>query len=261
MNTCRVTRVLRCLLAGLVLCAISAGAAACGATGRPQVRQRLPAPAGTFSPALPTTAGTAAGPQAPALAASPGRGSDPRIPAPIPPSRLPHQAVARWHATGTLVAMPLSAEHRVTLNECADAPGVTAWHEQAYISAQHTPAQEDILSFPDAAGAATAATAIQAGMRGCQATSRNLQRGSGPATDARVTRTARNGSGAAWSRSWNAVAGFSAAGPQVNHYYLIRHGSTVVVAAFTEFGAHRADGYDVAGDPAVLAVLAADAAS
>jgi hypothetical protein len=265
MNTYRVARVLRRLLAGLALCAISAGVAACGATARPQVSQNLPAPAGPSGAALPTTAGTAAGPQPPAVthapATAPAGGSDRRIPAPIPPSRLPHQEVAHWRATGTLVAMPLSAEHRVSLNECANAPGVTAWHEQAYVSAQHTPAQEDILSFPDAAGAATAATAIQSGMRDCQATSQNLQRGSALAADARVTRTARNEAGAAWSRTWNAVAGLSAAGPQVNHYYLIRHGSTVVVAAFTEFGASRPDGYDAAGDPAVLAMLAADAAS
>lgn len=239
-------RILRRGIAVTAVMAVAGGLAACGNEGhraaRTADRHIGAAPAGSAQPGGPAS------------------GSDPRIPPPVPPSRLPDQAVAHWRTAGHLTALPVSAGHRVRLNECASAEGVTAWHEQGYISTRNTPAQEDILSFRDTTGAARAFAAIQSGMDGCQDTLRTLQRDSGTVTDAQVARTAHSTRGSAWSRTWTGVIGTSAAGPQVNHYYLVRHGSTVVVTAFTEFGAHRADAYDTAGDPAVVSVLAAHTA-
>lgn len=248
MGVNRTARILRWGIVVTAVMAVAGGLAACGKGGHPAARTADKhigaAPVGR---AQPTTGG-------------PASGSGPRIPPPVPPSRLPDQTVAHWRTAGDLTALPVSAGHRVRLNECASAEGVTAWHEQGYISARNTPAQEDILSFPDTTGAARAFAAIQSGMEGCEDTLRKLQSGSGTVTDAQVTRTADSAQGSAWSRTWTGVIGASAAGPQINHYYLVRHGGTVVVAAFTEFGAHPADAYDTAGDPAVVSMLAADAA-
>jgi hypothetical protein len=149
----------------------------------------------------------------------------------------------------------------VGLGECAKVGEVAAWHEQGYVSAQHTPAQEDIFGFADAATAGRAYQAIADGLAACQQTSRDLQRTTGTVTDAAVTATATTSQGLAWSRTWTGVAGASAGGPQTDHYYLVRHDATVIVAAFTEFGANPPNRYDAAGDPAVLTMLAANAAS
>ena len=162
---------------------------------------------------------------------------------------------------GGLVAMTRPSSETVGLSECAKVAGVAAWHEQGYVSAQKTPAQEDVFGFADAAAATQAYQAIADGLNACQQTTRDVQQRGGVPADAIVTATATTPQGLAWSRTWTGVAGTSAGGPQTNHYYLVRHDATVIVAAFTEFGANPPNRYDTAGDPAVLAMLATNAAS
>ncbi|MFD0634249.1 hypothetical protein ACFQ9X_24560 [Catenulispora yoronensis] len=157
---------------------------------------------------------------------------------------------------GALVAMTLPPSRTVGLGECAKVVGATAWHEQGYISAQKTPAQEDIFGFADAATAAQAYAAIAAGLNGCQQTSRDVQQGAGVPVDATVAATATTAHGLAWSRTWTGVPGASLGGAQINHYYLVRHDTTIIIAAFTELGADPAHRYDTAGDSAVLTMLA-----
>jgi hypothetical protein len=178
----------------------------------------------------------------------------------VPPQSLPNAATAAWQATGGLVVMTLPTSGGVGLGECAKVTGATAWHEQAYASAQNTPAQEDIFGFANDAAAAQAYQAITADLNACQQTSRDVQQQAGKPVDAIVTATASSPQGRAWSRTWTGVAGASAAGPQTNHYYMVQHGATVIVAAFTEFGANPPHRYDTAGDDAVLSMLAANAA-
>jgi hypothetical protein len=179
----------------------------------------------------------------------------------VPATSLPNAAVAAWQPMGPLAAMTVPATGTIGIGECAKVKGAAAWHEQGYISAQKTPAQEDVFGFADAATAARAYQDIATAMAGCQQTTRALQAQGGAPTDATVTATATTAQGFAWSRQWTGVAGQSAAGPQINHYYLVEHGATVIIAGFTEFGSHPANRYDTTGDPAVLTMLAANAVS
>jgi hypothetical protein len=162
---------------------------------------------------------------------------------------------------GGLVPMNVPAMRAIGMSECASVRGAAAWHEQGYVSDQHTPAQEDIFGFSDTAAAAKAFQALAAGFDSCSATSQGLQQKSGTTVDAAVVATAAASQAKAWSRQWTGVAGQSAPGPQTNHYYLVQRGSTVIVASFTEFGAAPPHRYDTAGDSAVLTMLAANAAS
>ncbi|MEY9861490.1 hypothetical protein ABH935_007131 [Catenulispora sp. GAS73] len=229
-------------------------------------------PSGSTSTSAPSsTAPTAEKPSAPVkptaprpndTASSPGTTHNaPPPPAPLKAVDLPNAAAVDWQPTGGLVAMTLPAVGGIDLSECATVSGAAAWHEQGYASAQNTPAQEDIFGFTDTATATRAFQAIADGLNGCQQTSRDLQHSGGVTTDATVTTTATTAQGLAWARTWTAVPGASAAGPQTNHYYLVQHGATVIVAAFTEFGANPPHRYDTTGDPAVITMLAAHAVS
>lgn len=226
-------------------------------------------------PAADRSTGPAPGPaartmSAPPAATTPASGSGPMAapkrpaqppPPPVPASSLPNAAAAVWQPMGGLVAMNVPAARDIGIGECVGVNGAAAWHEQGYVSAQNTPAQEDVFGFADTATATKAFDDIVAGLGSCAATSRDLQRKAGTALDATVATTATANRAQAWSRQWTAVPGQSAAGPQRNHYYLVQHGATVIVASFTEFGADPANPYDTAGDPAVLTMLAANAGS
>ena len=157
--------------------------------------------------------------------------------------------------------MTVPATVPIGLGECAKVTGAVAWHEQGYASAQNAPAQEDIFGFADTASSTQAYQAIAKDLNACQQTTRGVQQAAGIPADATVAATANTPQGLAWSRTWTGVGGASAAGPQTNHYYLIQHGANVIVAAFTEFGANPPHRYDTTGDPAVLTMLAANAAS
>ncbi|MEY9908067.1 hypothetical protein ABIA35_004300 [Catenulispora sp. MAP12-49] len=187
--------------------------------------------------------------------------SVPQPPPPIPPSSLPDAAIAAWQPMGSLVAMNVPAHRGIGVGECLMVDGAAAWHEQGYISAQQTPAQEDIFSFADAATAAKAYQSMVGAMGACQQLSRSLQSADHLPADAAVTPTGRGTQAQAWSRSWTGVPGQSMAGPQINHYYLVQRGATVIVAAFTETGSGLAHPYDTSGDPAVLTMLTAHAGS
>jgi hypothetical protein len=179
----------------------------------------------------------------------------------VPPSSLPNAGVAAWKPMGSLGTMQLPAQRGIEISECLMLNGAAAWHEQAYISAQQTPAQEDIFGFTDAASAAKAYQAMAAAEAGCQQVSRGLQAQNHLPTDATVAVTGQGNQAQAWSRSWTGVAGQSMPGPQIDHYYLVQRGATVIVASFTETGAGLARPYDTAGDPAILTMLAANAGS
>ena len=139
--------------------------------------------------------------------------------------------------------------------------GAGAWHEQGYISAQHTPAQEDIFGFADTASAASAYQSMVGAMSGCQQLSRSLQSADHLPADASVAVTGTGTQEQAWSRTWTGVPGQSMAGPQIDHYYLVQRGATVIIAGFTETGPGLAKPYDTSGDQAVLSMLAAHAGS
>jgi hypothetical protein len=185
----------------------------------------------------------------------------PPVPPPVPPASLPNAAVAAWQPMGSLVAMTLPTTRGVGIGECAMVNGAAAWHEQGYVSAQRTPAQEDIFGFADEAAATRAYQDIAKAMGHCQQATRDLQAGVKTAVDATVTTTAHTAQGQAWSRRWTGVVGQSAGGPQTNHYYLVRHGATVILAGFTEFGFTPAHPYDTNGDAAVLTMFDANAGS
>jgi hypothetical protein len=157
--------------------------------------------------------------------------------------------------------MTLPTARDVGIGECAKVHGAVAWHEQGYVSAQNTPAQEDIFGFGDARAAAQEFSAITAGLNACGQTTRDVQRTAGVQQDAVVATTATATQAQAWSRRWTGVAGQSADGAQTNHYYLVQRGATVILASFTEFGANPPNPYDPAGDPAVLTMLSATVAS
>lgn len=184
----------------------------------------------------------------------------PPLPPPVPASSLPNAVAVDWQPMGGLVPMDVPAARAIGITECAGVQGAAAWHEQGYVSNQHTPAQEDIFGFSDTATATKVFQNLAAGFDSCAATSRALQQKSGTTVDAAVAATATADHARAWSRQWTGVAGQSAPGPQTNHYYLVQRGATVIVAAFTEFGANPPHRYDTAGDSGVLTMLAANAA-
>jgi hypothetical protein len=161
---------------------------------------------------------------------------------------------------GGLVTMTVPTTRGIGIEECAGVSGAVAWHEQGYVSALDTPAQEDVFGFGDIAAATKAYQDITAGLNSCGSASRDLQQKAGTATDAIVVTTATANQAQAWSRQWTGVPGQSAAGPQTNHFYLVQHGATVIVASFSEFGLNPPHRYDTVGDPAVLTMLAANAA-
>ncbi|GAA1965542.1 hypothetical protein [Catenulispora subtropica] len=230
------------------------------------VTSHPPAGPGAVSSAAARPGPASSAPSAPSSPAGPGPGAPssrpaPPAPPPIPAPSLPNAAVADWQPMGGLVAMTVPEGRDIGISECASVHGAAAWHEQGYVSAQHTPAQEDVFGFGDPQSATRAFQSITASLDGCAQTTRDAQRRGGAPLDATVVTTATAQQAQAWSRKWTGVAGQSAAGPQINHYYLVQRGATVILAGFSEFGAHPPTPYDTAGDPAVLTMLTANAGS
>jgi len=241
-----------------------AGTGAVTTPGGPSASTAGPAPSSTTAgPKAPTTSATAgsSGPSSQPGPVGPPNQPAPPVPPPVSASNLPNAAKVSWRPMGGLVAMTVPPAHDIGIGECAKVHGAVAWHEQGYVSAQNTPAQEDIFGFGDAASAAQQFSAIAAGLNACTQTTRDLQRTAGVPQDAVVTTTATAVRAQAWSRRWTGFAGQSAAGPQTNHYYLVQRGPTVILASFTEFGASPPNPYDPVGDPAVLTMLSASVAS
>ncbi|MED7951134.1 hypothetical protein PUR61_08320 [Streptomyces sp. BE20] len=211
------------------LCALATvlGAAACGApTG---------APRGTHGPPPESRSGAA---------------PDRLLPAAL----LPGAAAQRWRP------LPSAAVRRTTsgvrLNECASVVGAETWQQQAYVGVQGTPALQEIFTFPDAATAQDSYRGLLDGMSDCQDRSRALQAKHGGVADTEVVRTAAIDRGTAWSRRWTAVEGLSAAGPQIDHLYAVRHDTALTVVHFDERADPAITAHDTGADSDVLTAIA-----
>ncbi|MFG2816494.1 hypothetical protein [Streptomyces sp. NPDC048410] len=167
--------------------------------------------------------------------------------------QLPDNAAQQWKP---LVApRTQKLDHDFRLNECVAVHGATTWQQQGFISTHKTPAVQDSLVFADDASARSAYRGLIDHMNTCEATSQGLQKQYGLPTDARVTRTATTGDGAAWSRVWTGVQGISAPGAQTNHVYAVQRGSVLALLHFDEWASAGPQSYDTKADPAVLAQL------
>lgn len=92
-------------------------------------------------------------------------------------------------------------------------------------------------------------------MGSCQSQSRALQTGELGSSDALVTETAVTGQGAAWSRQWTGVEGFSAAGPQTDHLYAVQQGNALAIVHFDEWW-HPRRPYSTRADSDLLTSVA-----
>lgn len=176
--------------------------------------------------------------------------------APLPVAALPGNAAIAWSPVGHVRSRAV-AGHEVSLNECARVQGSVLWTQQGYISADRKyPAVQDTFTFTSPTNAQTAYRAILSAMAMCQQTSQGLEAKSGSAVDAVVSQTAKTPFATAWARRWTGVAGMSAGGPQINHLYLVEHGSSVIALQFSELSPKTGAGsYDTAGDPLTLAAI------
>ncbi|GGS04221.1 MULTISPECIES: hypothetical protein [Streptomyces] len=213
------------------------------------------APAATPSAtqAPPAVAGKAAPVTTPSTRA-PGTAGDKALAATrVTARQLPDRTAQKWKELAPPSTRRPGPEFQ--LNECVTVRGATGWQQQGFISAHKTPAVQDSLGFPDTASAQAAYREVLAGMKGCEATSRALQKRYGLAADARVRQTATAPDAAAWSRTWTAVQGLSAPGAQANHIYAVRRGSVLVLLHFDEWDSAAPRSYDPKGDADVLAGL------
>ncbi|MDH6137866.1 hypothetical protein P3T37_007301 [Kitasatospora sp. MAA4] len=200
------------------------------------------------TPATPATpAPTAAGSSA---AAQPGSAA----PAQLSAAQLPDGGVEGWKPLAA--ARTQAVTTGIELNECASVLGAASWQQQAYVSVFHTPAEQDVFTFPSATAAQSAYRDLQARMGSCQVQSRALQAKAHLATDAQVATTAATGAGTAWSRQWTGVEGVSAAGPQTNHLYAVQQGASLAVVHFDEWAGTQAAAYDTRADQGVLTAIA-----
>ena len=263
----RVTRGLPSPLVAAYLVSAALGVAACT---NPPSGQALPASAGTVgahspasmtalpAPSASATRGSAAAapPTLPSTTATAARNqpSPANSALPLAPAELPAFNVESWTAQK---AGPVGhvKGHNIELNECAMVYGAATWQQQSYVSSSGgDSAIFETYTFGTPAAARSAFAAASSGMKSCQATSRTLQVRSHITPDAVSHQTASATDAAAFQRRWNAVAGVSAAGAQINHLYLATRGTTLVVLHFDEFGKQPAS-YDMRNDPAVLATL------
>ncbi|MFF5468883.1 hypothetical protein [Streptomyces achromogenes] len=215
----------------------------------PSVTQAPPA-----GQAPPASAGKAAPATTPAARATGAAGEKALAETRVTAHRLPDHTAQKWKELAPPSTRKPGPEFQ--LNECVTVRGATGWQQQGFISAHKTPAVQDSLGFPDAASARAAYREVLAGMKGCEATSRALQKRYGLAADARVRQTAGAGEATAWSRTWTAVQGLSAPGAQANHIYAVRRGSVLVLLHFDEWDSAAPRSYDPKGDADVLAGLA-----
>ncbi|MFB7669276.1 hypothetical protein ACFC1R_36095 [Kitasatospora sp. NPDC056138] len=169
-------------------------------------------------------------------------------------AQLPNGAVEGWHPLAPPRTQAVTGA--VQLDECASVLGAASWQQQAYVSVYRTPAEQDLFTFRDGAAAQTAYQGLLTQMDGCQTASRALQATALGTTDAQVTKTAVTDQGTAWSRQWTGVEGLSAAGPQTDHLYAVRQGTTLAVVHFDEWAAAHAVPYSTRSDGDLLTSVA-----
>lgn len=253
-----------------ILCAVVLGCAALGLTGCSASTQAQPSAMTSQTPTTPPHTGpssrasahatTSAGPAAPGAVTS-GPAAQAASPAAVrisvAPAQLPGYTTESWTAQTAGQVRDVTG-HDIELNECATVHGASTWQQQAYTSSGGNSAILETYTFPAAADAQAAYTAVLSGMQSCQATSRALQTANGITADAVTQQTASATDAVAFERTWTGVEGVSAAGPQTNHLYIAERGSTVLILHFDELAAGAtATPYDVRNDPAVLSMLTA----
>jgi hypothetical protein len=189
--------------------------------------------------------------------------ASPPAAAPSPPTVAP-AALPAFRVEGWVAHFPAPvnmaehlgyaiADHTIHLNECASVDGATTWQQQGYDSSIGDVAVVDTLTFTSTA----AYTGVLAGMNQCQSTSRALQTANHMPADAICAATAQTAHAAAFERTWTGVAGSSAGGPQINHFYVAVRGGTILALHFDQLptGSSTAAIYNVRNDPAVLTML------
>lgn len=174
-------------------------------------------------------------------------------------TQLPDAAAEQWTPIGGPNTRTITG-HDIRENECASVHGARTWSQQGFSGdSGQTAAVQDTFTFDSRSEAQAAYQGIATAMAHCQATTRSLQSVNHTPPNAVVRQTAKLASSIAWERTWTAVMGISAEGPQTNHLYLAVSGAVLIVLQFTEFPGHAAP-YDVARDPQVLAMLDAEPA-
>jgi hypothetical protein len=174
---------------------------------------------------------------------------------PLTAAQLPDSGKEIWQPVGTPVVRSISG-HDISINECAKVIGAQTWSQQGYGSAAtQDPAIQDAYTFASPDAARSAYTALVDAMNSCGKLSTALQSKNGIAPDAVVRETAAQSDASAWERTWNGVEGMSAAGPQVDHYYVALRGGTVLSLQFAELTSPGKAAYPVAGDNSVLTML------
>lgn len=222
-------------------------------------RSASPATPGATDPADgPDTSGSggtsAGGLRPPSRTGGASPGASPAVPR-IAPARLPAAGTRHWQPMTE--PQHLRLEGSFTLNECASVSGASDWWQQGFVSAQKTPAVQDVLSFTTPAAARSAYREVVADMGGCRKRTEDYQKRYGLVPDTTMRRTATAPDGGAWSRHWTGVQGISADGVQTNHIYVVRSGRVLMLLHFDEWAKNAAPAYDTRQDPAVLKSLAA----
>ncbi|MFF9853753.1 hypothetical protein [Streptomyces litmocidini] len=243
----------------------AAAPAAPTATSTTAPPTKAPAPSRT-APAPSRTAAAPTRTTAPVPAAEPTGGATgkpttgPTAPVPLKPVELPDSTRQQWKPMGEVKALPLGGAFQ--LNECVSLTRATAWHQQGFLgSTRDVVAVQDTLAFPDEATAAAAYRTTVGAMKGCQATSRELQKKNALPQDATVRQTAATEDGTSWQRRWTGVQGMSSPGDQANHVYAVRRGNVLALLHYDEVAsASAAPSYDFRGDTAVLRTLGAQLA-
>lgn len=179
---------------------------------------------------------------------------------PLAATQFPGYSIAKWTVIGPpkTQELPVSDVH---ISECAVLHGAKTWEEQGYMSAFESPASNDVYTFADADAAQSAYQGLISSMDACQGSTRTLQTQNGKPADATVARTASLKDATAYMRQWTGVAGLSAGGLQINHYFICVQGNVVDTAQFTEGVAGGAfpawpQPYDTSGDTQALTVVA-----
>jgi hypothetical protein len=172
------------------------------------------------------------------------------------PAQLPAFKAESWVAQAPGPVMTVSG-HEIHLNECASVDGATTWQQQGYKSSGGDSAILETYTFASRTAARAAYTNVLVGMNQCQSTSRRLQTANHIAANAACLGTAHTAISGAFERTWTGVQGISAAGPQINHFYIAMKRTTVLVLHFDELNtsAGSARTYSVRNDPAVLTML------
>ncbi len=256
------------VVAVAVLAAATVCTAGCsrdaGATGGTPRGPTAAAGAGRSAPPpTPHATAPAAGPGTLGRGPAPAGGPEPPAHTGGTTSGMPRIAPTRLPAAGTRHWRPMTEPQHLrtggsfTLNECASVSGAYDWWQQGFVSAQETPAVQDVLSFTTSGAARGAYREVVTGLGGCRQRTRDYQKRYGLTPDATMVRTATAPDGGAWSRHWTGVQGISADGVQTNHLYVVRRGRQLVLLHFDEWAKNAAPAYDTRQDPSVLESLAA----